>query len=164
MKKYNQKQVNSNLEKTFDIAPEWNNDVPGGPYDPTLHPVSRPVDLKSLENNQILHTTTTKKGRGGARPNSGRKVGSTVKLSAADLLKEISRIDKPFAEGLAEDYKRARDEGDLHVIQRYQQMFLSKVLADKQELDVTSNGHTLGASFTFPTIELPEWQHDTTKH
>lgn len=121
-------------------------------------------DMDPMENNQILQTEPKKKGRGGARANSGRKIGSTVKLSAADLLKEISRIDKPFAEGLAEDYKRARDEGDLHIVQRYQQMFLSKVLADKQEVDVTSNGQTLGASFTFPTLELPDWSHEPIKH
>jgi hypothetical protein len=36
-------------------------------------------------------------------------------------------------------------------------MFLSKVLADKQEVDMTSNGQTIGASFTFPSSELPDW-------
>ena len=133
---YDQNQVNNSLENTFDIE--------SGSTEP-------------LVDNQILQK---KKGRGGARPNSGRKVGSTVKLSAADLLKEIARIDKPFAEGLAEDYKRARDEGDLHIVQRYQQMFLSKVIADKQELDVTSNGQTIGASFTFPSLELPDWKDE----
>lgn len=134
---YDQDLVNTNLENLLDI--------PSGTTEPLI-------------DNQIVQK---KKGRGGARPNSGRKIGSTVKLSAADLLKEIARIDKPFAEGLAEDYKRARDGGDLHVIQRYQQMFLGKVLADKQELDVTSNGQTLGASFTFPTVELPDWNDKT---
>ena len=137
---YDQELVNTNLESTFDIASD---------------------STAPLVDNQL---SPKKKGRGGPRPNSGRKVGSTVKLSAADLLKEIARIDKPFAEGLAEDYKRARDEGDLHIVQRYQQMFLGKVLADKQELDVTSNGQTLGASFTFPTLELPDWSNEPVKH
>ena len=132
---YDQNIVNDNLIETFDMV--------------------------AMDDNQILQKEPKKKGRGGARINSGRKTGSTVKLSAADLLKEISRIDKPFAEGLAEDYKRARDEGDLHIVQRYQQMFLSKVIADKQEVDVTSNGQTLGASFSFPTTELIEWTDNT---
>jgi hypothetical protein len=105
-----------------------------------------------------------KKGRGGARPNSGRKVGSTVKLSAQTLLAAIADVDVPFEQGLAEDYHKARLSGDLHVIQKYQTMILSKVVADKQELDVTSNGQTLGASFSFPTLELPEWNNDPTKH
>ena len=131
-------QVNDNMEHLLDLE-----------HDPV-----------PLNDNQILQKEPPKKkGRGGARPNAGRKVGSTVKLSAADLLAEIERQDKPFAEGLAEDYLRARQSGDLHIVQRYQQMFLSKVLADKSEVDVTSNGHTIGANFTFPTTELDEWKN-----
>ena len=115
-----------------------------------------------IENNQII---PKKKGRGGARANSGRKPGSVQKLSGAGILAAIAAIDVPFEQGLAEDYARARAEGDLHIVQRYQQMFLNKVVADKQELDVTSNGQTIGASFNFPTTELPEWQDDKqTKH
>jgi hypothetical protein len=129
-------QVNDNMEELFDLPHE---EIP-------------------LVDNQILQKSPTKKkGRGGARPNSGRKLGSTVKLSAADLLAEIERQDKPFAEGLAEDYLRARQSGDLHIVQRYQQMFLSKVLADKSELDVTSKGEQLGVQLVFNSVELPEW-------
>jgi hypothetical protein len=119
-------------------------------------------DMESMDNNQILQTETSivkkKTGRGGARPNSGRKVGSTVKLSAADVLAEIAKQDVPFAVGLAQDYIRARQSGDMHVIQRYQQMLLAKVIADKTETDITSNGQTIGASFTFPTKELIDWK------
>jgi hypothetical protein len=133
---YDQSIVNDSLENTFGMAP--------------------------LDNNQNLQTeiSVVKKrtGRGGARPNSGRKVGSTVKLSAADVLAEIARQDKPFAEGLAEDYIKARQSGDMHVIQRYQQMLLAKVIADKHETDITSNGKTIGAAFTFPTTELIDWK------
>lgn len=136
-------ETTASLENTFDMAPSE----------------------QPLVDNQNLQTEKPKKkGRGGARPNSGRKVGSTVKLSAADLLAEIARQDKPFAEGLAEDYTRARLQGDLMIVQRYQQMFLSKVLADKQEVDMTSNGQTMGVGFTFPTNELPDWNDDQTKH
>jgi len=46
----------------------------------------------------------------------------------------------------------------MHVIQRYQQMILAKVIADKHETDITSNGQTIGASFTFPTKELIDWK------
>ena len=133
---YSQVQVNQNLVDTFEMSP--------------------------LDNNQILQTVPEeppkKKGRGGARPNSGRKVGSTVKLSAADVLAEIARQDVPFAVGLAQDYIRARQSGDMHVIQRYQQMLLAKVIADKHETDITSNGKTIGAAFTFPTQELIDWK------
>ena len=131
--------VNDNLENTFDMA-----------HDPA-----------PLENNQILQKPIPKKGRGGARANSGRKVGSTVRLSGADILAEIAKRDVPFAEGLAEDYAKARQSGDMLVIQRYQQMFLNKVVADKQEIDMTSNGQTMNVGFTFPSIELNEWKNES---
>lgn len=133
---YNQEIVNNSLTNTFGMDP--------------------------MVDNQILQkeeTVPKKKGRGGARPGSGRKVGSTVKLSAADVLAEIARQDVPFAVGLAQDYVRARQSGDMQVIQRYQQMLLAKVIADKTETDITSKGQALGAAFTFPTQELPEWRN-----
>ena len=132
---YNQNFVNESLTNTFDMAP--------------------------MVDNQILQVEEVpkKKGRGGARANSGRKVGSTVKLSAADVLAEIARQDVPFAVGLAQDYIRARQSGDMHVIQRYQQMLLAKVIADKTETDITSKGQALGAAFTFPTQELADWRN-----
>ena len=162
MNQYDQNEVNENLEKLFDLPKT---------VDETRKNIVRVSDKEPipLENNQNLQNPEEeakpkKKGRGGARPNSGRKVGSTVKLSTADILAEIAKRDVPFAEGLAEDYARARQSGDLMLIQRYQQMFLNKVIADKQEMDVTSNGQTIGASFSFPTTELPEWQDGPTKH
>lgn len=116
----------------------------------------------NFENNQII---PKKKGRGGARPNSGRKPGSVQKLSGAGILAAIAQVDVPFEQGLAEDYARARASGDLHIIQRYQQMFLNKVVADKQEMDITSNGQTIGATFSFPSSELPDWRDEQpTKH
>ena len=120
-----------------------------------------PASEVPLNDNQNLQTLPKKKGRGGARPNSGRKTGSTVKLSGQDILAEIAKRDVPFAEGLAEDYARARQSGDMNVIQRYQQMFLNKVVADKQEVDMTSNGQTMNVGFTFPSIELSEWKNES---
>ena len=163
---YNQDEVNSNLEKLFDV-PKTTRTVneTRGNIIPASKPTVQDDDNPNLVNNQNLQKEVPKKkGRGGARPNSGRKVGSTVKLSSADILAEIAKRDVPFAEGLAEDYAKARSSGDLMLVQRYQQMFLNKLIADKQEMDVTSNGQTVGASFTFPNLELPEWKDDTTKH
>jgi hypothetical protein len=133
---YNQQLVNDSLTNTLDMAPMVDNQI--------LQPVAE--------------TPVKKKGRGGARPGSGRKVGSTVKLSAADVLAEIARQDVPFAVGLAQDYIRARQSGDMNVIQRYQQMLLAKVIADKHETDITSNGQTLAAAFSFPSQELDDWK------
>ncbi len=132
-------QVNDNMEGLFNME-----------HDPVV----------PMNDNQNLQKPV-KKGRGGARPNSGRKTGSTVKLSATDILAEIAKRDVPFAEGLAEDYARARQSGDLMLVQRYQQMFLNKVVADKQEVDMTSNGQTMNVGFTFPAIELSEWKNES---
>jgi len=128
---HNQDNINQNLEQVFDLAPMITNHVDQIPK---------------------------KKGRGGARPNSGRKVGSKVRLSSVDILAEIAKRDVPFEQGLAEDYAKARASGDLQVIQRYQQMFLNKVVADKHEIDHTTLGESLKANFVFPKQELPDWQ------
>ncbi len=106
-----------------------------------------------MNNNQ----NSPKKGRGGARPNSGRKHGSTQKLSAQRLLQEIARKDKPFAIGLAEDYHNARMGDDKHLVMKYQQMILSKVVADKVDVDHTSLGESLRPIYNFNKNELTEW-------
>ncbi len=144
---YDQNLVNENMENLLE-----------------LQPGSTEKESKQAIKEKRAPYATKSPGRGGARKNSGRKKGSTQKLSGASILDAIASIDIPFEEGLALDYKRARDEGDLNVIQRYQTMILAKVVADKQELDVTSNGQTIGASFSFPTTELPEWSNEPTKH
>jgi hypothetical protein len=36
-------------------------------------------------------------------------------------------------------------------------MILNKVVADKQEIDVTTLGQSLNNNFVFPTKELPDW-------
>jgi hypothetical protein len=37
-------------------------------------------------------------------------------------------------------------------------MFLAKVVADKQEIDMTSGGEPMKAIFNFPNLELPDWK------
>lgn len=106
-----------------------------------------------MENNQIQ----TKKTRGGKRPGGGRRKGSTNKLAASTLLHEIAKRDKPFAIGLAEDYHNARISGDRHLVMKYQQMILNKVVADKVDVDHTTMGQPLQAVFSFPQKELPDW-------
>jgi hypothetical protein len=130
---YDQNAVNTSLTATFELTP--------------------------LIDNQTVHTVPPKKKTmGGARPGSGRKVGSTVKLSAADVLREIAKLDVPFAVGLAQDYIRARQSGDMNVIQRYQQMLLAKVIADKTETEITSGGQPLGVQLVFTAKELSDWK------
>ena len=99
-----------------------------------------------------------KKKMGGVRPGAGRKKGVTQKLSAQTILAAIEDRDKPFAEGFAEDYHAARIGDDKHLLQKYQSMILNKVIADKQEIDVTTLGQSLHNNFNFPAVELPDWQ------
>ena len=129
-----QDKINSNLEQVFNMTPS----------EPTI---INHIDQKDK-----------KPGRGGKRPNAGRKVGSKVRLSSVDILTEIAKRDVPFEVGLAEDYAKARQEGDFNVIQRYQQMILAKVVADKHEIDHTTLGESLKANFNFQQKELPDWQ------
>ena len=108
-------------------------------------------------------TETVKKKAGGARPGAGRKKGVTQKLSAQTILAAIEQADKPFAEGFAEDYHAARMGDDKHLLQKYQSMILNKVIADKQEVDITTLGESLHNNFTFPTIELSDWSTEVSK-
>jgi hypothetical protein len=106
---------------------------------------------------------TKKRGPGGVRPGAGRKKGSTQKLSAQTILAAIEQADKPFAEGFAEDYHNARMGDDKHLLQKYQSMILNKVVADKQEIDVTTLGQSLHNNFNFPAVELSDWSTEVAK-
>lgn len=106
-----------------------------------------------LPNNQVQ----AKKQWGGPRKNSGRKHGQKQKLSALTLLAEIAKKDKPFAVGLAEDYHNARMGDDKHLVMKYQQMIINKVVADKVEMDHTSLGESIVPNFAFPQKETVDW-------
>lgn len=110
--------------------------------------------MSELINNQ---KKSIKGKNGGWRPGSGRKKGQKQKLSAQTILHEIAKKDKPFAVGLAEDYHNARMSDDKQLVMKYQQMILSKVVADKVDVDHTTGGQPLQAMFQFPQRELPDW-------
>ena len=112
-----------------------------------------------MDENKIIK----KKGPGGARPGAGRKKGVTQKLSAQTILAAIEKTDKPFAVGFAEDYHNARMGDDKHLLQKYQSMILNKVVADKQEIDVTTLGQSMHNNFNFPAVELSDWSTEVAK-
>lgn len=116
--------------------------------------LSETFDLEPLVNNQKI-----KKGRGGARPGSGRKKGAIQKLGGADLLAAIEQATgKSFAENIADHYYRAIISNDWNDVRDYEKFIIAKVISDVKEVDVTSKGEALGASFTFPTTELIDWK------
>ena len=104
-------------------------------------------------------TEETKGKRGGRKPCSGRPKGSTSKLSATKLLDQIQKTcGKPFEELLAEGYQLTILAADMPARQNYEKMILSKVVADKHEIDHTTLGKAMTNNFVFPTKELPDWQ------
>ena len=107
-----------------------------------------------LKNNQIKPSGK----HGGPRTNSGRKKGTTNKISGASILDAIKKqTNKNFETLLAQGYHDSIVNNDKFTRLQYEKMFLSKVVADKQEIDMTSNGQTIGAVFHFPQKELPDW-------
>ena len=109
-----------------------------------------------LKNNQV----EIKPKRGGKRIGSGRKAGTTNKIQGVDFLEEYKKVHgSSLKEDLAKDMFNARIRGDFEMLFKYQTAFAKYYFADtaKQEVDMTSNGQTIGASFTFPSSELPDW-------
>ena len=94
-----------------------------------------------------------KSKKGGARPGAGRKKGTPNKYSAISLLEEITKADRPFEVGLAEDYANARRGDDKHLVHKYQSMLLNKIVPDKAHMDITSNGNTVGVAINITPKE-----------
>jgi len=88
-------------------------------------------------------------GNGGYRPGSGRKPGSTQKLSGQNILDAVLTLNNgvPYEMILVNDFLAARSEDDRHLVAKYHQLILNKVIADK--VDITSNGQQIA-----PTILL----------
>ena len=95
-------------------------------------------------------------GHGGVREGSGRKLGSTQKLSAKEILAAITTANNgvPYEVILANDFLAARFEDDKHLVAKYHQLILSKVIADK--VDITSNGQSIAPTILLDYKELDE--------
>lgn len=132
MVNYNQNTVNESLTNTFDMEP--------------------------MKNNQAETKLIVSK-RGGKRPGSGRKPGSTNKIQGVEFLEEYKKIHgSSLKEDLAKDMHEARLRGDYDMLFKYQTAFAKYYFADVATQDITSKGEALGASFTFPTTELIDWK------
>ena len=76
-------------------------------------------------------------GRGGARPNAGRRKGQPNKISAATRLEQVmNQLGRPFEEQLVQNYMNCLANQDMNMIHQYDKLFLSKVVADKVEVDM----------------------------
>ena len=84
--------------------------------------------------------------RGGARPNAGRQKGSSNKLSGQKILESLENIvGKDYASQLAENYMTAMVNMDKDLVLQYDKLFLSKVVADKVEVDLHESEDMIAA-------------------
>lgn len=87
--------------------------------------------------------------RGGYRPGSGRKPGTTNKISAQSLLEAIEvHSGERFEDLLAQGYYESVINRDKQTRIQYEKMFLGKVVADRVSMDVTENAELLEAKKT----------------
>ena len=87
-----------------------------------------------------------KYGHGGARPGAGRPRGSTNKVTMELLLDSLDKsLGRPYHEQLADNYVQAINRDDWSGVRDYDRVFLGKVVADKQEVEVTTNEDTVQA-------------------
>lgn len=113
------------------------------------------MDTQPMVNNQ----KKPKPGRGGPRKNSGRKSGTTNKISGATILDSVHKYTgEKFEDLLAQGYHDSIINHDKQTRLQYEKMFLSKVVADKTEMDITSNGKSIVIGFNFPQLELDDWK------
>ncbi len=131
---YNQDIINNSLTNTFEMEP--------------------------MKNNQAETKLKVKSKRGGARPGSGRKTGSTNKIQGVEFLEEYKKIHgTSLKEDLARDMHEARLRGDYDMLFKYQTAFAKYYFADVASQDITTKGQALGANFNFPTTELIDWKN-----
>jgi transcriptional regulator CtsR len=91
---------------------------------------------------------SSKPQHGGARKNAGRPKGSGSKLTIDKLLQSIdTKLGQPLEDQIADNYVRALTDPKL--AHSYEQMFLNKVMADRQqiEIDETTSVESRQAAF-----------------
>ena len=96
--------------------------------------------------------------------NGGRTVGAKNKVTSEKILKQIAlQTGKPFPQLLAEGYHASIIACDFTARLAYEKLILSKVIADKHEMDIHSMGQSLVNNFNFTKAELPEWHEPDLK-
>jgi hypothetical protein len=87
-----------------------------------------------------------KSNRGGARTGAGRPSGSLNKLSGQAILDEVEKhLGKPYAEQLISNYVDTLNSGDTNLRFQYDKLFLSKVVADKAEVEIVDSEDAIAA-------------------
>lgn len=95
-----------------------------------------------MKNNQKVQ----KPGRGGARPGSGRKPGTTNKISAQAIIDSLEHhLGVSYADQLALNYLDALAHHDRTLRASYDRLFLGKIVADKIEVDTNETADSIAA-------------------
>jgi len=90
--------------------------------------------------------TTKSTTRGGVRPGAGRPKGSGNKVTVQDLIDQAQQtIGKPFVQSLIEGYHDTILNGDRRTRVIYEKMIMDKVLADRQQVEVTDSADLVQA-------------------
>jgi hypothetical protein len=75
---------------------------------------------------------------GGARPGAGRPKGSGQVIKIQDLILELeNETNMPYAQRLAINYSEAIQRSDWNRVENYDRAFMNKMIADKNEIEVT---------------------------
>lgn len=78
-------------------------------------------------------------GRGGPRPGSGRKKGSTERITIEGLLTTLKTQSKGknYEELLVADFLKAREINDTTLMLKYHNLILNKVMSTLTQVEVT---------------------------
>lgn len=91
-----------------------------------------------------------KKKRGGPRPGSGRKHGSTVHITIAGLLDQVQKQSngQNYEEILIADFLDARDSHNKELLLKYHNLILNKVMNTLAKIEVTDSADSVEAKKT----------------
>ena len=102
--------------------------------------------------------------RGGARAGAGRHKGSTNKITMDTLLTTLDQtLGRSYAEQIAINYTTAINRADWAGVRDYDRVLLGKVVADKLEVESTSNEDAVEAKAEAFAAALVALTHATAK-
>ena len=112
-----------------------------------------------MNNNQDLLPEDQPRGQhGGARPGAGRPVGSRNKISGQAILQALEgELGHDYAKRLALNYVDTMMAGDTDRLFKYDQLILSKVVADKVDIALSDSEDALAAKQRAFGEVLDEW-------
>lgn len=120
--------------------------------------------MSEKQSKKQIATTIPRKGRGGARPGAGRKLGSTALITAKTLLETIeNQSGRSFGELLTEGYLKTVANNNDKLRLEYERMIIGKVVSDKVAVDVNDSEDTIAAKSAAFAAALATMQKRSTQ-